>query len=79
MIVYKNIFPNDFAELQLNKGLVYEVFNEKRKKKIDNKIEDIRIRIEKANNEKIKSETELYTLFIKFLKNILALVSMERI
>lgn len=71
MIVYKNIFPNDFAELQLNKGLVYEVFNEKKeyinkeKKKIDNKIEDIRIRIEKANNEKIKSETELYTLFYK--------------
>ncbi len=29
MITYKNIFPRDFSNLQLNQGFVYELFNRK--------------------------------------------------
>lgn len=29
IIAYKNLFPNDFADLQLNKGFVYNLFNKK--------------------------------------------------
>lgn len=30
IITYKNLFPRDFAELQLNQGFVYTIFSEKR-------------------------------------------------
>ena len=29
IIVYKNIFPRDFCNLQLGKGYVYELFGQK--------------------------------------------------
>lgn len=29
IIAYKNIFPRDFSELQLNQGMVYTIFSEK--------------------------------------------------
>lgn len=31
MILYKNVFPDDFSELQMNKGYVYSVFSKKYK------------------------------------------------
>lgn len=71
MIVYKNVLPSDFANLQLNKGLVYQVFSEKttylrrEKSQIDDKIIQLRQRIEKANQEKLQTEDELCALFLK--------------
>ena len=29
IIAYKNLFPRDFADLQLNRGFVYSLFNSK--------------------------------------------------
>lgn len=29
MITYKNLFPRDFSELQLNQGFVYSLFDKK--------------------------------------------------
>ena len=29
VITYKNLFPKDFSDLQLNKGYVYAIFNNK--------------------------------------------------
>lgn len=29
MIAYKNLFPRDFADLQLNQGFVYTLFDSK--------------------------------------------------
>lgn len=31
MIVYKNMYPRDFADLQVNSGLIYEIFHSKEK------------------------------------------------
>ncbi|WP_124100971.1 hypothetical protein [Ruminococcus sp. Marseille-P6503] len=47
IIAYKNLFPRDFADLQLNQGFVYTLFNKK-----DNFIEAERVEIEKAIDER---------------------------
>lgn len=66
MIVYKNFFPGDFADLHQSKGWLYDVFNKKRrdlqKKIIDNletEIENIHVQITEAKQEIFSSEIEL--------------------
>lgn len=65
MITYKNIFPRDFSDLQLNQGFVYELFNRKdefiaqEKKKSDEKIENKKIQINYVKEEKLESISEL--------------------
>ncbi len=52
LIIYKNIFPKDFIELQLNKGLVFEIFENRdsyikeRKSKIELRIQELQDSIE---------------------------------
>ncbi len=47
MITYKNLFPRDFSELQLNQGFVFTLFNKKEEliadeiEEIENKIDGI--------------------------------------
>lgn len=53
MIVYKNLFPRDFSELQLNKGFVFSLFDKK-----DNFIED-EISILKNKQEEREKKIEL--------------------
>lgn len=61
MITYKNIFPKDFADLQLNKGFVYTVFQgkrdliEKRVMQIQNELDDISAQI---NNSRTPEQKE---------------------
>lgn len=65
MITYKNIFPRDFSDLQLNQGFVYELFNqkdkfiEKEKKECGKRIEEKREQIEYAKKEELKAVNEL--------------------
>lgn len=66
MIVYKNFFPGDFADLHQSKGWLYEVFNKKRrdlqkkiKDKLETKIENIHVQIIEAKQEILSSEIEL--------------------
>lgn len=65
MITYKNIFPRDFSNLQLNQGFVYELFNQKdkfiaqEKKKCEEKIESKKIQIDYVKKEKLESILEL--------------------
>lgn len=69
IVAYKNIFPSDFAELQLNKGLVYQIFSNKKeyisneKKQLESQIADLRSHVENINQNNLKSEKELYALF----------------
>lgn len=76
IITYKNLFPSDFADLQLNKGFVYTIFRKKDdfiekeigilKEKIDEKSKQI----EMAQNEHLKSIHELNTVFAhEYLNN----------
>lgn len=65
IITYKNIFPRDFSDLQLNQGFVYELFRrkgefiEQEKLLYEDRIKDQEIRIQYVKNENLESITEL--------------------
>ncbi|MGL6197221.1 MAG: hypothetical protein ACRC2T_20615, partial [Thermoguttaceae bacterium] len=71
IIVYKNLFPRDFSDSQLNKGFVFALFAEKGKlicqevKKLETVIEYNRNLIKKAENEFCQNMDELDALFLK--------------
>ena len=76
IIAYKNLFPSDFADLQLNKGFVYTLFNSKNDF-IENEIKSLQNFISQRQNhiDKLKSEhfdtiEELSVVFAhKYLNN----------
>lgn len=59
MIVYKNLFPKDFSDLQLGRGYVYTLFAEK-KEFVRDKVKQLREEILdlQVENEQIKSELQ---------------------
>ncbi len=69
IIVYKNLFPRDFAQLQLNKGFVYELFNSKEQfiKDEQSKLQDeIKIKTEKIEaleKETLKTQKEIEVVY----------------
>lgn len=76
IITYKNLFPRDFAELQLNKGFVYAIFREKDsfiEAEITKMKEDIVEREQKIStirDENLISLGELNTVFAhEYLNN----------
>ena len=70
MIIYKNLFPNDFAKLSLNEGVLYSIINKKHEyideiiDKIDSEIENKKNIINLIENEKLKSLKELRLLYL---------------
>ena len=65
IIIYKNLFPQDFADLQLNRGFVYSLFDNKTYFK-DNKISEINstyaevtTKIEECQEEEAQNLEEL--------------------
>lgn len=69
ILVYKNLFPRDFSDLQMNKGFVSNLFkmkdtfvNESRVL-LENKIEDIKNQINVISNEMLKSESEVEIVY----------------
>lgn len=60
MIVYKNLFPKDFSDLQLNQGFVYNIFSQK-EKFIEERIKEIDFQIA-ILNEPLKNIEELEML-----------------
>lgn len=76
IIAYKNLFPRDFADLQLNQGFVYTLFNKKdnfiksRITEIKKTIEERQNRITSAQKEHLISMRELNAAFAdKYLRN----------
>lgn len=69
LITYKNLFPRDFGDLQLNKGFVYALFDNKPNftsracDELKSKIDKTRKRIADANNELAVSKSELELIF----------------
>lgn len=65
MIVYKNLFPRDFSDLQLNRGFVFSLFDakeqfiEEKKATLQGKIEAHKSRILKIENEALQSAKEI--------------------
>nr|WP_317332081.1 hypothetical protein [uncultured Romboutsia sp.] len=69
IIVYKNLYPVDFAKLQNRDGMVYNIFSEKNKiadKAICNLYEEIdfyKLNIQQLEKEIVESEEELYIIY----------------
>ena len=68
MITYKNLFPRDFAGLQLNQGFVFSLFAHKDNfvheeiLSIESEIEELKKRLEKSKTELTENERELIDL-----------------
>lgn len=76
IITYKNIFPRDFANLQLNRGFVYTLFSKKENfitaeiTEINKRIDKIQKRITSSENEYLVSIRELDAVFAdKYFKH----------
>lgn len=76
IIAYKNLFPRDFANLQLNQGFVYTLFNRKDEfikseiTEIKKAIDEKQNRITFAQKEHLISMRELNAVFAdKYLRN----------
>lgn len=69
IIAYKNLFPRDFADLQLNQGFVYTLFNSKDRfiaeetKKLNDRISEKKRQIDMAKNEHFKTVEEITAFF----------------
>lgn len=69
IIAYKNLFPRDFADLQLNQGFVYTLFNNKELlieevvKSLSERISETIHQIELAKSEQLKTIKELDAAF----------------
>ncbi|NGT02698.1 hypothetical protein [Clostridium perfringens] len=69
IIVYKNLFPRDFSDLQLNRGFVFSLFDKKdefiedRIKLLKSEVKEKEKTIELSKNEYIKSLNELDIIF----------------
>lgn len=69
LIVYKNIFPRDFSNLQLNRGFVFNLFTLKdslkteKKVGLEKQINECNNKIERIKNEILVSEEELERLY----------------
>nr|WP_235893740.1 hypothetical protein [Limnobaculum xujianqingii] len=66
IIAYKNIFPRDFSELQLNQGMVFAIFNSKENIANDeiNRLEKkIVTKENEINNEILESSQEVNVLY----------------
>lgn len=65
IIAYKNIFPRDFSDLQLNQGFVYEIFSRKKefieqeKAAYEEKINNKKTQIDYLKKENLESINEL--------------------
>lgn len=65
LITYKNIFPQDFAELPFNKGYVHALFASRKRliteqtAKLSEELKSVKSRIESCENEHLESIAEL--------------------
>ncbi len=73
MIVYKNIYPNDFTLLNQNKGFLFKVINEKANyvkeeiNLINEKIEDLKEKIEEVERTQLSDIKDLRRLYVNFI------------
>ncbi|WP_213928891.1 hypothetical protein, partial [Serratia marcescens] len=69
IIAYKNIFPRDFSELQINQGMVFAIFNGKESivsdeiRRLEQKINSKENDINSIKNEILNSVEEVNVLY----------------
>jgi len=73
IIIYKNLYPEDFAKLHSNEGLIFELFANKSaitakvRSQYEDRLNIIKSHISKAKNEKVKSVKELRQIYLGVL------------
>lgn len=73
MIIYKNLYPEDFARLNQKEGMLYDVFKNKNNlvttiiNQNNKKIDDLQIELIQIKKEHLQSIKELRALYIKEL------------
>ncbi|HBM36785.1 MAG TPA: hypothetical protein DDZ71_10880 [Sulfuricurvum sp.] len=73
MIIYKNLYPEDFAKLNQKEGMLYDVFKNKSNLVItiinqnNEKIDDLQIELAQIEKEHLQNIKELRALYIKEL------------
>lgn len=76
IIIYKNVFPRDFSELQLNQGFVHILFNKKEEftqseiLRLKGEIAQISDAIRSAENEHLKSVEEVNEIYDPKIQNL---------
>lgn len=75
LVIYKNLFPRDFSELQYGKSYLNAILSQKnnlineRKNKIELELKEVVDKIHQAEAEKLKSIDELDALYLKTSKD----------
>lgn len=73
IIIYKNLYPEDFAKLHSNEGLIFELFASKPilvskiRSQSNERLNEIKTLITKSKNEKLKSVQELRQIYLGIL------------
>ena len=76
IIIYKNIFPRDFSDLQLNKGFVHTLFSKKdefvmeEEKRLREEIAYLNQKIEAAEKEHLQSNEEVDAIYKSQIDNL---------
>ena len=76
IIAFKNLFPRDFADLQLNQGFVYTLFDSKElfikeeSENLSEKISEVLHKIEWAKNEHLK-QSKSWMLHLKIKSRLI--------
>lgn len=76
IILYKNVFPRDFSELQLNSGFVHALFSKKEEfiedeiLRLKSEITQISATIKAAENEHLKNIEEINELYDPKIQNL---------
>lgn len=70
MVVYKNIYPTDFANLHKNNGILFDAINSRKNhannltQTLSNKISELKTEIENIQNETLNATSELRAIYI---------------
>lgn len=73
MIIYKNLYPEDFAKINQKEGMLYDIFKNKNSlvntiiNQNNEKIDDLQIKLAQIEKEHLQSIKELRALYIKEL------------
>lgn len=76
IIVYKNLFPRDFSDLQLAKGYVHELFEHKEEiskevmLRLENEKEELEEKIETIRKEVLISKNEIECVYDEIYRNL---------
>lgn len=78
MVVYKNLFPEDFSKLNNNKGILFSILSkkndviERKKHDIDEQIESLEVQIDNLEGVRLKNVAELRVIYLnKIIEKIL--------